>query len=442
MPCHLPAGGHSCVRLAVVIRSSSCVATIGLLLSVTAPGFAAERRGPVQVGTDVLARDSWIVTLVAGANPGADAPGLANAAGGRAGHVYRHALHGFQFNGSAQAAEALRRNPRVASVTPDIAVYLTDLLPHGVDRVAAWDQAGTDGAYQQGFRGNGARIAILDTGIDLDHPDLVGGIDAGLGTNCINGSLPPNDGHGHGSHVSGTAASPYNGVGMVGIAPEARLVPVKVFDDTGNSAESIILCGLDHIIGLNSDGGPLQRHRRRQHELRRAASLGRLLVRPAARRHLPRAWGRDHPRRWRRQFGGRCRELRAGGLPRGHRRLRHGRLRRRPGGLAGCPFVFEIFWFECDDSFAFFSNYGPVDVIAPGVQEYSTWAGGGYQTSSGTSMATPHITGIAALMAAAAPGISPDAALAALLASGECPNGRGRGRGRHRRLRRPGHLAR
>jgi subtilisin family serine protease len=96
-----------------------------------------------------------------------------------------------------------------------------------------------------------------------------------------------------------------------------------------------------------------------------------------------------------------------------------------PGGHAGCPFVFEILWYECDDTFALFSNSGPsVDVIAPGVQEYSTWAGGGYQTSSGTSMATPHITGIAALMAAAAPGLSPDAALAALVASGECPDGR------------------
>ena len=348
---------------------------------------------------------------------------MANAAGGRAGHVYRHALHGFQFHGSAQAAEALRHNPRVASVQPDTAVYLTDLLPRGVDRVAAWDQAGTDGAYQQGFRGNGARIAILDTGIDLDHPDLVGGIDAGLGTNCINDTLPPNDGHGHGSHVSGTAASPYNGVGMVGIAPEARLVPVKVFDDTGNSAESIILCGLDHIIGLNSDGDA-------SNDVDVAnMSFGE-----------QRAWGdcSSDP-----LHGAICRAHGAGIIlvgGAGNSAADAGSFvpaaypevigvsamadfDGAPGGLAGCPFVFEIFWFECDDSFALFSNYGPVDVIAPGVQEYSTWAGGGYQTSSGTSMAAPHITGIAALMAAAAPGISPDAALAALLASGECPNG-------------------
>ena len=62
-------------------------------------------------------------------------------------------------------------------------------------------------------------------------------------------------------------------------------------------------------------------------------------------------------------------------------------------------------------------------MIAPGVNIYSSWAGGGWKTSSGTSMATPHVAGIAALMAAAAPGLTPDAARAILLSSGECPNG-------------------
>ena len=60
-------------------------------------------------GTDKLARDSWIVMLERGADPRADAPGLAKKAGGNVGHVYRHAIHGFQFKGSAKAAAALRR---------------------------------------------------------------------------------------------------------------------------------------------------------------------------------------------------------------------------------------------------------------------------------------------------------------------------------------------
>ncbi len=395
-----------------------------LLFAIAAPAIAAEPHGPVPVGTDALATDSWLVTLVDRADPAGEAFELARAAGGGVGLVYRHALHGFQFKGSSQAAAALRRNPNVASVQPDAAVYLTDLLPHGVDRIAAWDQAGTDGAYQQGFRGAGARIAIMDTGIDLDHPDLVGGLDAGLGINCVSPGLPPNDGYGHGTHVSGTAAAPYNGIGIVGVAPEARLVPVKVFDDAGNSAESIILCGFDHIIGLATDADPTNDidvvnmswgEQRAWGDcasdllhgaICRAHAAGLILVGGAgnsavdAGSFVPAAYPEVIGVSAIADFDG------------------------APGGHAGCPFVFEIFWYECDDSFALFSNYGPVDVTAPGVQEYSTWAGGGYQTSSGTSMATPHITGIAALMAAAAPGLTPDAALAALLTSGECPDGR------------------
>src|SRR3990172_2835945 len=72
-----------------------------------------------QQGTGELAKGSWIVMLKAGANPRADAPGLARRAGGSVGHVYTHALRGFQFKGSAKAAAALRRNPKVVSVTAD-----------------------------------------------------------------------------------------------------------------------------------------------------------------------------------------------------------------------------------------------------------------------------------------------------------------------------------
>ncbi|MEX0888486.1 MAG: S8 family serine peptidase [Chloroflexota bacterium] len=95
-----------------------------------------------------------------------------------------------------------------------------------------------------------------------------------------------------------------------------------------------------------------------------------------------------------------------------------------PGGLAGCGFVADLGWMECDDTFAFFSNYGAsVDVIAPGVSVYSTWAGGAYSTSSGTSMATPHVSGVAALMAALSPSLTPSQARTLLRQSGECPNG-------------------
>ena len=87
-------------------------------------------------------------------------------------------------------------------------------------------------AHEDGFTGKGVRVAILDTGIDLTHPDLVPNLDIALGRNCIT-TGPPQDGHGHGTHVAGIVAAADNGLGVIGVAPDARLVPFKVLDDTG-----------------------------------------------------------------------------------------------------------------------------------------------------------------------------------------------------------------
>ena len=151
---------------------------------------------------------------------------------------------GFQFKGSAKAAAALRKNPNVLSVTPDHAVYVAETDPFGIERIDAFIVGGGD-AYSAGYRGAGARIAVIDTGIDLDHPDLAESIDTDAGLNCFDDEVPPNDGHGHGTHVAGTAAAPLNDIGVVGVAPEATLVPIKVFDDAGNSSEALVLCGVD-----------------------------------------------------------------------------------------------------------------------------------------------------------------------------------------------------
>ncbi|HEX7171117.1 MAG TPA: S8 family serine peptidase [Candidatus Limnocylindria bacterium] len=401
------------------------VLAVGSLLAAFAAPAAAGRSAGADGGQhDALARDSWIVTLAADADVAAEASGLARAAGGRAGHIYTHALHGFQFRGSAQAAAALESNPRVSAVQADRSLSLTETLPFGIERVRAYGLGGTTGAYQAGFRGNGARIAILDTGIDLDHPELVASIDTALGTNCITAGAAPNDGYGHGTHVSGTAAAPINGIGVAGVAPQARLVAVKMFTDSGTSSEAAALCALNHIIGLNRDGDPANDvdvanmswgEQRSWGDcaadalhgaICNAHAAGIILVAGAgnsstnADTFVPAAYPEVVSVSALADFDGKA------------------------GGLAGCKFILELFASECDDTFAFFSNRGAsVDVIAPGVQIYSSWVGGGWKTSSGTSMATPHVAGIAALMAAAAPGMTPDEARAILIASGECPNG-------------------
>ena len=399
------------------------LAILGMLATLVTPVAAEEPPGPRQLGTDALARDSWIVTLRADATDG-QVRALARDAGGRAGYVYDHALNGFQFRGTAREAAALRRSPQVASVQADHAIFLTaETLPFGVQRVAAYGLGGVSGAYQQGFRGNGARIAILDTGIDLDHPDLVASIDHHLGIHCVNTAFQPNDGIGHGTHVAGTAAAPVNAVGVVGVAPEARLVPVKMFNDQGSSSEAIAICALDHIVGLNSDADPSNDvdvanmswgEQRAAGDcvtdalhaaICRAHAAGIILVAGAGNSSIsvdtfvPAAYPEVISVSAISDFDG------------------------KRGGLAGCGFVADLFANECDDTFAFFSNHGPVDVTAPGVRVHSTWVGNGYRTSSGTSMSTPHVAGVAALMAAAAPGLSPVDALEALKSSGECPDG-------------------
>jgi subtilisin len=402
--------------------ATSLVAVVLALL--LAPGMVVAKQPPAltQQGTDALARDSWVVTLAKGVDLAA-AVQLAKRAGGKVGLRYEHALNGFQFKGSAAGAKALARSPQVKSVEADRAIYLTETLPFGVERIHAW-RFSNDGAYQAGFRGAGARIAILDTGIDLDHPDLAASIDNASGKNCLNDALPPEDGHGHGTHVSGTAAAPLNGVGVVGVAPEATLVAIKMFDDAGNSSEALSVCALDRVIELNTDANPANdidvanmswgEHRAwgdcssdaLHAAICRARGTGAVLVAGAgndsvdAGDFVPAAFPEVISVSGFTDFDG------------------------EPGGLQGCQFVQSLFWFECDDTQAFFSDFGPsVDVTAPGVNVYSTWTGGGYQVLDGTSMSTPHVTGVVALMAAADPSLTPAEALDFLLATGECPNG-------------------
>ena len=362
--------------------------------------------------------------------PGQAAPqqaaGLARGAGGEVGLTFTHAINGFVFKGSAVAAEALRRNPNVVSVTPDLPITLTaETLPTGIERVAAYDNDTPGaGAYHNGYRGNGARIAVVDTGIDLDHPDLIGSIDHANSKNCVNASAEPDDGYGHGTHVAGTAAAPLNGVGVVGIAPEAELVAVKVFDDAGNSSESLVLCGFDHVMALNSD----------------ADSSNDIDVMNMSFGEQ-RAWGDCATDA---MHAAVCAAHAAGVIMvagSGNSAVDGGTFVPAAfpevisvsaltdfdtvrGGLAGCKFILELFSPECDDTLALFSNFGPsVDVVAPGVFIQSTWPGGTYKTSSGTSMATPHVAGVAAIMAAASPGLTPANAMAYLRSAGECPDG-------------------
>src|SRR5437667_284044 len=140
-------------------------------------------------------------------NPGASAARQARSYHAEVTHVYRPALKGYAAKGPAGRVGSLRANPQVRFVTPDRKVSVTDQTTGtGVERVNATNK--TD-------KGAGVNVAVIDTGIDLRHPDLAANIVGGM--NCSQGG-PKNydDGYGHGTHVAGIIAALDNGVGVVG----------------------------------------------------------------------------------------------------------------------------------------------------------------------------------------------------------------------------------
>lgn len=231
-------------------------------------------------------------------------------------------------------------------------------IPWGVDRVrapASWDY--TEGA--------GVRVAVIDTGIDSSHPDLQGKVDGGYDA-FTDTESPENyrDGNGHGTHVAGTIAAKKDGRGVVGVAPRARLYSVRVLDADGSGSLSgvikgIVWCANNGIQVANMSLGAATGSDTMQRALRYAKARGVIVVAAAG------------------NSGG------AVGFP------------------AAYPETIAVAASDWNDHVAVFSSRGPeVDFIAPGVAVVSSAMGGDFANFSGTSMATPHVTGLAALAVA------------------------------------------
>lgn len=295
-------------------------------------------------------------------------------------HVYSHVARGFAAQLTARAARALARNPHVERVEPDQVVVLgrpegkgpsksdptptptpempAETLPAGVARVGGG--VGTD---------RPDRVAcVLDTGIDLDHPDLTVSPDVargGLSRSFLKGrdGKTADDGHGHGTHVAGIIGAKIGNGGTVGVAPGATLVSIRVLDSGGNGSMSGILAGVDYAATVGctvanlSIGGGLSES---LDEAIVAAASPRLLFAIAAGNSAADAMTSS--------------PARAGSMS---------------------PYAFTISAVDGSDQFARFSNWGPaVRYAAPGVGVYSTYFGGGFRSMSGTSMAAPHAAGV------------------------------------------------
>lgn len=206
-------------------------------------------------------------------------------------------------------------------------------------------------------------VAVVDTGVDYGHPDLVGRVDKGY--DFVANDANPMDENNHGTHVAGIiAAATNNGIGIAGMAPSARILAVRVLNSSGSGYDSWLASGITYA----ADKGA------KVINLSVGASTGTTTLRNAL--------------------------LYA---------VNKGAVVTCAAGNNGTgTLLYPAAWSEClsvgasdsNDARASFSNYGTnLDVMAPGTRILSTVRAGGYQYWSGTSMATPFVSGVAALLA-------------------------------------------
>lgn len=226
--------------------------------------------GAVTVSVFAQASDRYVVEVAPGVSPQA----VASRHGAVPTHVFKTAAHGFAGHIPPGILRKLQNDPSVRSITLDRQVTIvqsatakpskpgkptnpepepqppasTEVVPAGVARIGAAPGASL------GFNGSGVGVAILDTGIDLAHPDLA----ANIATTGFGGrfNLKGQDDQGHGTHVAGIVAAAQNNFGVVGVAPGAKLYAVKVLDSAGNGYDSDIIAGLDWVAANASKVSP------------------------------------------------------------------------------------------------------------------------------------------------------------------------------------------
>lgn len=362
------------------------------------------------------APESYIVVL----KEGADAPALANEMALQHGlsveHVYERVIQGFSAVIPPARLEKIRADARVAFISADqeVQVYrrpsppveaAAQVVPTGINR--------TDAELNVANKGTGIGVAVIDTGVDLSHPDLAQNIIANK--SCITGKKNANDDNGHGSHVAGTIAASNNTIGVVGIAPEAKIIAVKVLNAQGSGTWSSVICGIDwvtanatkyniKVANMSLGGGGASDNdcgKTNNDALHKAicASRDAGVTYVVAAGNEGKNASTSVPAAYDDAVITVSALADSDGLP---------------GGLGGTTS------YGADDTFASFSNYGSaVDIAAPGVAIYSTWKKGGYNTISGTSMATPHVAGAAALYIRSHPGSTWVQVRTALQAAGE-----------------------
>jgi len=345
-------------------------------------------------------------------------------------HIYRHALLGYAVNLTDSQATSLRAAAEVESVNlsgttsvgPSLAKKADPPPPPQPPQIVGNAIRRVGGLDSQTAKIDGVDdsmpidIAILDTGIDSTHPDLdvAGGVDCGPGS-----GWEDVDPDGHGTMVAGFAAAVDNAIGVVGVAPGARVWSVRVADKRGHIKDSDLICGIDwvtansHVIdiangSLSGDGpdtgncgiGATKRDAGPVHQAVCASVASGVAYFFAAGNESADAT-LSYPANYDEVVAVSAISDKDG----------------QSGGLGG---QLNCLPSETDDTFATYSNFGAdVDIAAPGSCISSTFPGGQYAVSSGTSFATPIVSGAAALYLVNNPNATPADVRSALIALAE-----------------------
>ncbi|OYD07270.1 S8 family peptidase [Paludifilum halophilum] len=263
----------------------------------------------------------------------------------------------------SEAVRQYRQHPMVENVepndrfhaegTPNDSLFSDQWNLERVKAPSAWNVT----------RGQGTRIAIVDTGVELNHPDLAGKIAPGY--DFVEDDTTPEDGNGHGTHMAGIAAAVTdNGIGIASMAPDAELIPVRVLDDNGSGTLSDVASGITYAADQGADVINL--------------SLGSSQSSSILEDAVNYAWNRESV------------IVAAAG----------GSGSTTPQYPASYTNAIAVAATDRNDRVPNFSTRGDwVDAGAPGVDIPSTYIGGGYQSLSGSSTSAAHVSGLAALLA-------------------------------------------